>query len=197
MHAGGKRSFRLIARINGKQENLEIGDATVLTLAEARIKGKKLLAAIANGEDPREVKQEAVKAAAETVAVVARRFVERHAKANTRRWRETERQIEREIIPRWGRRPISSISRQDVAALIDVIADRGSPVMANRIFATARKMFNWACERGTLKSSPFDRLKKPISGDEARPHAYRRRTLADLACRRHRSPIRMGRSSGS
>ncbi len=161
VHAGGKRSFRLIARINGKQENLEIGDATVLTLAEARIKGKKLLAAIANGEDPREVKQEAVKAAAETVAVVARRFVERHAKANTRRWQETERQIEREIIPRWGRRPISSISRQDVAALIDVIADRGSPVMANRIFATARKMFSWACDRGTLESSPFDRLKKP------------------------------------
>ena len=107
VHSGGKKSFRLIARIHGKQVNLEIGDASILSLADARAKAKRLLGQIAEGIDPREARQEAVKVASETVEVVARRFVERHAKAHTRRWEETERQIEREIIPVWGRRPIS------------------------------------------------------------------------------------------
>ena len=152
VHSGGKKSFRLIARIHGKQVNLEIGDASILSLADARAKAKRLLGQIAEGIDPREARQEAVKVASETVAVVAKKnFVERHAKAHTRRWEETERQIEKEIIPVWGRRPISSIGRADVAALIDGIADRGAPVMANRVFATARKMFSWACDRGTLE----------------------------------------------
>ena len=147
VHSGGKKSFRLIARIHGKQVNLEIGDASILSLASARAKAKRLLGQIAEGIDPREARQEAIKVASETVAVVARRFVERHAKPHTRRWQETERQIEKEIITVWGKRPITSISRQDVTALIDGIADRGAPVMANRMFSTARKMFSWACDR--------------------------------------------------
>jgi integrase len=178
VHSGGKKSFRLIARIRGKQVNLEIGDASILSLADARAKAKRLLGQIAEGIDPREAKQEAVKVASETVAVVARRFVERHAKAHTRRWEETERQIEKEIIPVWGRRPISSIGRADVAALIDGIADRGAPVMANRVFATARKMFSWACERGTMESSPFDRLKAAPAPETKRDRTHNDAELA-------------------
>ena len=70
-HAGGKKSFRLLARIHGKQVNLEIGDAAILSLADARAKAKGLLGAIAHGEDPREAKRAAVKTAAKTVEVVA------------------------------------------------------------------------------------------------------------------------------
>ena len=74
VHSGGKKSFRLIARIHGKQVNLEIGDASILSLADARAKAKRLLGQIAEGIDPREARQEAVKVASETVAVVARRL---------------------------------------------------------------------------------------------------------------------------
>ena len=166
VHAGGKKSFRLIARLHGTQINLEIGDADLMTLADARAKAKRLLGQIAEGIDPREVKQEAVRTAAETVEVVARRFIKLDAKPNTRRWQETERQIEKEVIPAWGKRPITSIGRPDVAALIDGIAERGAPVMANRVFATARRMFNWCVERGTLETSPFDRMKAPATETE-------------------------------
>src|SRR6476620_6048523 len=114
-HAGGKKSFRLLARIHGKQVNLEIGDATILSLADARAKAKGLLGAIANGEDPREAKRAAVKAAAKTVEVVAGEFVERYAKVHnkSRTWAETERLIAGDIIRGWGKRPITSIDQRD------------------------------------------------------------------------------------
>ena len=82
-------------------------------------------------------------------------------------------------------------------ALIDVIVDRGAPVMANRVFATARKMFNWACERGTLETSPFDRVKERR---HRRPSATARIHDAELSLiwrAAHRSAIRSGRSSSS
>ena len=140
----GVKTFRLIPRINGKQVNITIGSAKVLTLAEAREEAKRQLGLIAKGEDPRDAKKEKVRTESETVEIVARRFVERHAKVNTRRWRETERQIEREVVPRWRSRPITSITKPDVVALLNSIVDRGSPVMANRVLATMRRMFNWA-----------------------------------------------------
>ena len=54
----GAKTYRLIARVNGKQVNITIGGATVLTLAEARAEAKRSLGLIAKGEDPREAKQE-------------------------------------------------------------------------------------------------------------------------------------------
>ena len=105
--------------------------------------------------------------------MVARRFVERHAKVHNRSWRLTERLLEREVLPRWGNRPINTISRHDVVALLDAIVDRGAPIQANRLLAVLRKMFNWACERGTLTGSPCDRVKAPA------PAVQRDRVLTD------------------
>ena len=162
-HAGGKKSFRLLARIHGKQVNLEIGDASMLSLADARAKAKGILGAIANGEDPRETKRAAVKTAAKTVEVVAADFIKRHAKVHNkpRTWAETERLIAGNVIRAWGKRPITSIDQHDVVALLDAVTDRGSPIAANRVLAAGRKMFNWAIERSLIKTSPFDRVKAP------------------------------------
>ena len=92
-------------------------------------------------KNPRSAKLDAARAASETVEVIARKFIERHVKPNTRRSYETTRIIERDILPVWGKRPISIIIRRDVAVLLDTVVDRGSPVMANRVFAVGRKMF--------------------------------------------------------
>ena len=170
-----RRCFRLLARIHGKQVNLEIGDAAILSLADARAKAKGLLGAIAHGEDPRETKRAAVKTAAKTVEVVATEFIERYAKVHNkpRTSAETERLIAGNIIKTWGKRPITSIDQRDVIDLLDVVTDRGSPVAANRVLAAGRKMFNWAIERGLLKTSPFDRVKAPTK------ETSRDRVLAD------------------
>jgi integrase len=173
VHAGGKKSFRLIARVHGKQVNLEIGDASLMTLSDARIKARGILGAIANGEDPRETKQEAARVASETVAVVARRFVLRHAQAHNKTWKEVQRKLDVNVLPHWGRRPIASITRRDVVALLDEIVDRGAVVEVNRVLATIRKLFSWAVERDLIEVSPCAGVKPPT------PERARDRVLTD------------------
>jgi integrase len=162
----GFKSYALYARINGAQAKLQVGNASILTLAQARDQARQLLALIAQGQDPRTAKREALQPALETFATVARRFIERHAKPHTRGWRTTERILACDALPRWGRRPIAAITRADVIALLDSIVDRGSPIMANRTLAVVRKLFSWCVERGTLEHSPCERVKAPARENE-------------------------------
>ena len=163
VHPTGKKGYWLWTRVHGKLVPLEVGDALLMTLAEARAKAKGMLAAIANGEDPRAVKAEKAKAAADTVEVVGENFIERHVKAHNkpRTAEEHERLIRRNIFPVWGRRPITSIKPRDVIELIDAIVDRDAPIAANRTFTMGRTLFNWALDRHLIESSPFARVKLP------------------------------------
>ena len=165
----GAKSYRIWVRVNGKQIPVTVGDALLMTLAESRVKGKSILAAAVDGKDPREDKLAATNARAETVGAVALTFIERHAKPRNklRTVTENKRLIDRNILPSWGRRPISSIKRRDVVALLDSIVDRGSPVAANRVFTVGRTMFGWAVERGLIETSPFDHVKAP-TGETSR-----------------------------
>ena len=174
VHPGGQKTFALFARVNGRLVNTKIGSAAVLNLAAARAKGREVLAGIVEGEDPRAAKRDASRAAADTVEVLARRFVERHAKVRNRTWKDTEQRLAREVLPRWRGRSISSITQSDVVALLDAIMDRGAPRAANLALATVRRMFNWACERGMLETSPCDRVKAPA------PEVKRDRVPTDI-----------------
>jgi integrase len=83
------------------------------------------------------------------------------------------------FIALWGERPITSISRRDVLALIESIRDqgtlatmaaygkggkadkKGAPARARNLLAHLKAFFNWAIERDTygLESSPCEHLK--------------------------------------
>ncbi len=169
----GSKSYTLFTRINGTLINIRLGSAGVLTLAQAREEARAKLGLVAAGKDPRAAKPTASAAVTETFAIVAQRFVERHAKVHNRKWRETVQMLERDVLPRWRHRPIDSVTKRDVIALLDGIVDRGAPVMANRTLAMLRKLFNWSIERGVLEASPCDRVKRP--GAEA----ARDRVLSD------------------
>jgi integrase len=167
----GAKSYALFARVHGELINLKIGNAAVMPLAAARQEARQKLTEIARGLDPRAVKRGA--AAIETFGATARRYVERHAKAHTRRWKETERLLEHDAVPRWKHRPIDKISRHDVVALLDRIVDRGAPQAANVLLATLRGLFNWAVARGMLEVSPCGGIKAPG------PASERDRVLSD------------------
>jgi hypothetical protein len=48
------------------------------------------------------------------------------------------------VLPCWGDRDIASIRRSDVAQLVKDVQLNNGPVMANRVLAHIRKLFNWA-----------------------------------------------------
>lgn len=162
VHPGGKKVYRLSRRLNGKLTHFTVGeDASMGSLAEARDTARGFIAAVVKGNDPRKSKRAAAKAAEDTVGSVAALFFERYAKPRNRTASEVERLVARDVLPAWGRRPITSIKRRDALELLDLIVDRGAPISANRVYANGKKMFGWAVERGFIETSPFDHVKAP------------------------------------
>jgi integrase len=97
---------------------------------------------------------------ADTVASMAAEYIERHLKRNTRRWRDAEQMLARDVLPQWRHRPARDVTRRDVLALIDGILDR-SPVSANRVLSLIRRMYNWGVERGIVEVNPAAGVKHP------------------------------------
>jgi integrase len=166
----GATSWALRYRADGTPRKFTLGTFPALDLKGARRAAEEARGRIAKGEDPAAAKQ-ASRAAAraeregdgDLVEVVVERFVDRHAKAHTRDWRETERLLNRNVVDRWRGRRLSRIGRADVHNLLDAIADRGAPIAANRVLAQIRVMCNWAVGRGIIATSPCEGVKAPAS----------------------------------
>jgi integrase len=195
----GAKSYAVRYRHGGKSRKLTIGAHPALDLATARRVGAKALRSAAEGLDPagekQALKDQANRAATELARGkrdlfenVAREFIERHAKKNNREatWRETARilgfrvdkdheliEAEGDVLPVWRGRRIQDITKRDVIALLDAVADRGSPIMANRVLAAVRKLFNWCLARDVIASSPCVLVEPPA------PERSRERILSD------------------
>jgi integrase len=76
-----------------------------------------------------------------------------------RRGHDAKRALERGLAGHLDRE-ISEITRRDVGAAIDSVADR-APISANRTLAYVKAMFSWAEGRGYLESNPARAMSKP------------------------------------
>ena len=135
---------------------------------QARRKAKAILGEIAAGRDPageRRAARQEQRAPKNTVRAVAEEWMRRD-QAGNRRVAEVRRILDHDILPEWGDRPIAEIRKRDVIELVDGIADRGSPVMANRALAAVRRMMNWAAGRDVIEANPAAFVEKP--GNEVR-----------------------------
>ena len=146
-------------RLEGRLRRLTLGAFPRLGLADARDQARKALHEVAKGVDPAAEKKTGRKA--ETFAELAAEFLERHAKQHNRRWKETERIIDRELLPGWRNRKARDIHRRDVLAVLDEITARPAPMMANGTLAVIRKMYNWAISRDVVEFNPCIAVERP------------------------------------
>lgn len=164
----GGKSWVFLYRRNGKLSRITVGAYPDTSVADAHAHLARLRAMLRRGADPaqaaRTLKQEEIDAP--TVTQLAGLYIERYARVRKRSWREDERILGKDAIPRWGHLKAKDITRRDVVALLDDIVDRGSPIAANRTLACVRKMFNYAVERSILETSPCAAVKAP--GKETR-----------------------------
>jgi integrase len=202
----GAKSFAVRYRHAGQPRKLTLGAFPALSLEIARDLGGKALRAAAEGRDPATEKQvakndakkadtEAIRGQRDLYEKVAREFIERHAMKSNRpsTCRETARilglrpspddptllaDIGGDVMSAWRGRKIQEISKRDVIALLDGIADRGSPIMANRVLAAVRKLFNWCLSRDIIQVSPCTSVGPPA------PEHSRDRVLDDDELRR-------------
>ena len=107
---------------------MTIGTYPPLSLAEARKIAKRKLADVQRGSDPaaEAIEERRQAEGQDTFAWLAETYLEKHARAKKRprSVKEDERNIQRELLSAWGERKASDISRKDVIALIDRIAER-------------------------------------------------------------------------
>jgi integrase len=139
-YPSGVRSFVLNYRVAGRKKVYTIGSAAVLTLALARDKAKRLRAGMTmDGTDPLLERQQERTAA--TFGDLCVRFVE-YQKSRNRTWRGDETRIAR-TFKAWKPRPLESITRAEVEALVAKIGAR-APYEANRVTALVHRMFELA-----------------------------------------------------
>jgi integrase len=162
----GHKSWSLFYRNSGRLRRYTIGPYPAFDPAAARKAASSALRRLAEGIDPGEekrVRRNAPKPLADDFASVAREYLERQVKRNTAEstFKETARILAQDVIPEWGKRPIGSILRRDVSALIDRKAASGAEVQANRILARLRTLFGWVVEKDRLPANPCDGLRPP------------------------------------
>lgn len=165
----GKRLFVLQTRYPGHsvQTTRTIGRYPAISLAGARAKAEKWYGLAKTGIDPaideaktaERERRAAMLAQERSFGSVAEAYFARGLTGQ--RWgHRVRRQIERELIPHWGNRPIAEITRLDVVALIEAIMARPARAYAANVFQAIRAVFNWALERNFgLENSPCDRIR--------------------------------------
>jgi integrase len=179
-----------------------------LSLKQARWLAGQVGLGVAVGEDPAAERKRAKTEEHEAgdrdhFDVVARRFLERYARTNTRpstfgqtlnvlgfieasgrlelRSHDTRREHPRAVdtwpATRWRGRKAQTITRRDVNELLDEIVDAGSPHASNATLAAISRLFGWAVEQGILPASPAVGVKKRT------PTVRRERVLSDAELR--------------
>jgi integrase len=133
------------------------------TLAGAREKARQWKALISRGIDPRSEEERERHAEqqkrANTFAAVAEDFIEDKLPGE-RKGAEVERDIRRELLPVWGKRPVTEIADLDVLAVIRA-KKRTAPAQARNLLGIVKRLFAWAVDQRCygLRTSPADGLK--------------------------------------
>jgi integrase len=179
----GRKTWVAMYRVGSKLVRETVGTlALIPNVAEARDRARESMQKARAGKNPvaeRRERELAAKIKAEalpdTFRAVATRYLDRYAKKNTKptTWQELQRQLEVDVFPKWGERPIASITRQEVTALLDRIANRGSPVQANRTLARLKTLFKWVLDEELIPADPTARVRKVVK------ETARDRTLTD------------------
>src|SRR5215472_3236529 len=123
--ARGARSWKVKYRVHGRQVLQTLGTlAAIPKVDDARRLAREAILAAKTGINPVEERR-AEKAAEEaervTFADIAARWMREHVERNcAASWaRESRRILERDVLPRWGERPVRDVTRQDVNDLLD------------------------------------------------------------------------------
>jgi integrase len=144
---------------HNRQRRFTIGDAAVVTLAQARDRARDELYAAGKGDDPAATR--AKDRNADTFGQLAELYIERWAKVRKRSWKADDAVLRNKILPKWRSRALAEITRADILDLVEGIADAGAPILANRVVALLSRMFGFALDRGLITASPAVRIPRP------------------------------------
>lgn len=142
----------------GRVKRISIGEISkkTLTVDQARQKIYRFKDQLENGEDPKATHE---RMKAETFGVAWEQFTKGWSTEDRYR-RGCKALVERDALPGLGSRPLTLITRRDIAPLVEKIGER-SRSRAWELFKNLRLCFNWCVDSGLLEHSPMERMKPP------------------------------------
>ena len=173
VHDGRQRRMSLgqFPRVSGNEERSQ-------SLAEARREMLAIKADVAKGRDPAAERQaqRQTSITAPTFKDLTDEYLKRHAigrdpdEPHKRSWPE-DRRILDTYFKDWLGRKAESITRREVIALLDDIADR-APTMANRVLACLRKVYNFGVTKDRVTNNPAHQVPPPGGAERSRDRIY-------------------------
>lgn len=157
----GRKSWIYQYRFDGKNRKMTLGTYPAISLKKAHVEHAKAFQLLEKNMDPGTLEQaeKAERRASPTIGELVTEYLEKWAKPRKRSWKEDERQLQKDVTPKWGERKARDVTRRDVRLMIETVAARGSPIAANRLLAVVRRMFNFAVEQDILEHSPCTGIK--------------------------------------
>lgn len=176
--SGGKTYYLRYTNDRGKQRQYRIGNATVLTLNQARQIARTTLNQIATGQDPC-AERKAARSVPTFAAFVDEQYLP-HVKNYKRSWGTDVSLLNNHLLPRFAKRYMDDITRQDIVKMhLERKAAGAAAGSANRLLIMMRFIFNLALrwevpgvKENPTKNVPLmpedNKRERYLSSDEAR-----------------------------
>ncbi len=146
------KTFMVVVAKGKQRERITLGRYPSTSLSDARSKAKVLIGEAQDGKSkpPRLT-------FAEAFTLLKQTHTSQKNRARTAK--DTERLIEKHLVPNLSGQDLSEITTQDVAQIIDKLLE--TPGTAMHVYAAARLMFRWAAKRRLIDRSPIEFLPAP------------------------------------
>jgi integrase len=187
----GTKNWLFYFSMDGRQQKRGLGVYPHIDLSAARELAATSRAQVAKGLDPAIVNREArVERGAEQQRHATRPTLKglfddwMHRELKTRRKDagiSTQQAFERDVFPLFGARYADSITRRDIQAIMDSVAERGARRSANKIRSELRQMFSWGLYREIIPSDPTAVIRKLEGADKIRERTLSEDEIRELS----------------
>jgi integrase len=167
--ATGAKSYLAVVRDpNGKQKWITIGNAAHIRIDDAREKARQIIVSVKGGQSV---------VGPQSFQTVCEEWLCRYVDANNLiSAPEIRSRLRLHVFPTFGAREFKSITRSDIASLLDRIEDNAGAVTADKVLAFLSGIFSWYTKRddkynspivrGMRRSKPKDRARERILSDD-------------------------------
>lgn len=172
LRAGGSAVWIAQYRVGAKQRRVTLGRMATLDPDRARRAAREVLAKAELGQDAQADRRERHAKAAVTFGPMAQLYLKQVVTARKPRTQsEARRHLDRDWKLFHGR-ALHEISRRDVAAGLQIVAEASGPIASNRARTTLGAFYSWAIGQGLVDINPV------IGTSRAGTERPRERTLA-------------------
>ncbi len=149
----GIKTFSVFKRIKGgNPERVTLGRYPDMTIDQARKKTMQINLAIAEGQNPAEVKR-GLKSEL-LFCDLFDQYIERHSKPKKKTWTEDLEKYKNHLDKPLGKMRLSAIDRASISLIHSHITKAGRPFAANRTLALISSVFSWAISVGLWENNP-------------------------------------------